>query len=83
MVLTLLTMIFGVLMSLSWFAQAWHLYKHKSSKEVSPIFLFTFLIGIFVWLLYGIVSQDAVVIASFGVGAVGICLLTMLYFKYR
>lgn len=41
-------------------------WQSKSAKDVSYTMLITFIIGIFLWLLYGIFRQDlAIILANF------------------
>lgn len=73
----------GFLMSLSYFLQAWEIYKNKSSKNVSMPFFIIFSLGSFIWLIYGMSIKDIPIILSFGAGVTGSWLVLTLIFVYR
>ena len=81
--LAILTSIFGTLMSVAHFAQAYRIYKRKSSKDVSLTMYSIFVVGTIIWVLYGIATRDWPVIISFGVGIVGCLAAFILTIYYR
>ena len=81
--MAILVTIFGVLMSIGHFPQAYKIYKNKDSKSVS-IFTYSILVlGSIVWLTYGILLKDIPLISTFIVGIIGSTLVLTLIFKYR
>jgi len=75
--------VLGVAMSLGYFPQAYKIYKLKSAKEISLINYLILSFGNFVWFLYGLLTNDAVLIVSFAVAVIGSWTILMLVLKYR
>ncbi len=70
-------------MSISYYPQAYKIWKTKKSKEVS-LLTFSFMsVGTIIWLVYGIVFEDPVIIFSFVVGTIGANLVFFLALFYR
>jgi len=82
-ILSIITLIAGVLMSLSYYPQAYKIYKSKRSKDVSLLTYSLLSIGAVIWLIYGIIRADIVIIASFAFGAIGANLVLFLTLIYR
>ena len=82
-ILATLAAIFGVLMSLGHFSQAYKIWKRKSAKDVSLITFTIFWLGDMVWLAYGIAIHDWPLMASFTVGVLGTTCVMILALKYR
>jgi MtN3 and saliva related transmembrane protein len=82
-IFSVLVSIFGILMSVGHFPQAYKIYKNKSSKDVSFITYSLFFVGCFLWILYGIINLDAPIIVSFSVGLIGSFLVLFMKLKYR
>ncbi len=70
-------------MSVSYFLQAWEIYKNKSSENVSIPSFAIFGVGTFTWFIYGISIKDIPIILSFIAGVVGSWLVLALIFVYR
>ncbi|MBT4377107.1 hypothetical protein HOD29_07075 [archaeon] len=75
--------IFGILMSVGHFPQAYKIYKNKTSKDVSLITYFIFFIGSFIWLIYGFLLQEIPIIISFIIGVVGSFSVLFMAVRYR
>ncbi len=82
-ILAIITSIFGVVMSIGPYMQAYKIYKHKSAKDVSALMQGIFFIGTTFWMLYGIALRDIPIIISFGVGILGWALSFVLTLKYK
>lgn len=82
-VLEVVTTIFGVLMSLAHWLQAWRLWQHKSSRDVSLWTYIIFSLGTAVWFLYGLVIHEWPIIIGFGFGVGGAVLALVLILRYR
>jgi len=81
--LSIITLITGIIMSLSYYPQAFKIFKRKQCKDISPItFLILFLGGV-IWLIYGIVNQLFVIAISFSIGIIGVLLVLIGYFLYH
>ena len=80
----LVTMV-GIILSLGYYPQAWHIWRSKSAKDVS-IFSYTiFAVGTSTWLWYGFYKNDIPIIASFFFGAIGswLVFILIMYFKFK
>ena len=75
--------VFGVVMSLGYYPQAWRLWKSKSSTDISIPSFVIFSIGTFVWSLYGFYLHDWVIVASFVIGVIGSWTVLVLALLYR
>ncbi|NTV44847.1 MAG: hypothetical protein HGA67_04145 [Candidatus Yonathbacteria bacterium] len=73
----------GIVMSLGYFPQAYRIWQKKDAEEVSLVTFGIFAVGTFVWTLYGIVLNDPVIVASFGVGVIGSWTVVALAVYYR
>jgi len=82
-IISWLTSLFGTLMSLSWFLQAYRIWKRKSSKDLSLPVLFVFFIGTVLWVIYGLLTKDLPVLVSFAVGFIGLSTVIAFALKYR
>jgi MtN3 and saliva related transmembrane protein len=81
-IFNILVLIVGITMSFGHILQAHKVYKRKSAKDISLAFAIIFLIGTYIWLIYGILIKDIIVAISFAVGAIGTTILTILKLKY-
>jgi MtN3 and saliva related transmembrane protein len=82
-ILSIVVSIFGVLMSIGYFPQAYRIWKNKSAENISLITYFIFFIGCFTWLVYGVLLQDIPIMVSFIVGVIGSFLVLFMSLKYR
>lgn len=56
--------------------------RTKSVKDVSPITLFQLSAGVFLWIIYGILRRDPVIIVANVITILTLAALIFLYFKY-
>ena len=56
--------------------------RTKSVKDVSEITLFQFSAGVCLWIVYGVLRQDPVIIVANIVSIITLAILIFLYFKY-
>jgi len=82
-VFTVLVTIFGVLMSLAYFPQAFRIAKTRSAKDVSLVTYLIFGFGTLIWTVYGFLINDFPIFASFIVGVFGSWLVVLLILKFR
>ncbi len=54
----------------------------KSVKDMSPVTLFQLSLGVFLWIIYGILRSDPVIIIANVITLVTLTALIFLYFKY-
>lgn len=80
--LSALVTLFGILMSLAHFPQAYRIIKRKSADDISLITYIIFSIGAVVWLAYGLSISDMPIIASFIVGTAGAALVLVFKIYY-
>lgn len=75
----------GILMSLGYYPQAYKIWKHKSSENISIPTFTIFSFGTLTWFIYGISIRDLPIIFSFGLGVIGswMILILSIYFKNR
>ena len=83
-VLSIITLIAGIMMSLAYYPQAYKILKYKKAKDVSRLTFLILSLGTIVWSFYGIMTNDIVIMSSFIVGAIGsnsVFILTLIYKK--
>lgn len=73
----------GLLMSVSYFPQAWRMYKIKSAHAVSTLSFSVLAVGNTTWTAYWFYLNNWTIIASFLLGAVGAWLVLILIWIYR
>jgi MtN3 and saliva related transmembrane protein len=78
----LLTTVFGVLMSIGHFPQAYTMFRNKSGNNVSLLTYSIFAVGCTIWLIYGIMSHEAPIIISYSLGTIGPWLVLGLRLHY-
>jgi MtN3 and saliva related transmembrane protein len=82
-IVSILATIFGTLMSVAHFPQAYRMWKRKSSKDVSRTTYTLFTSGTIVWIVYGILLNQWPVTISYSVGLVGCLTVIFMMVKYR
>ena len=82
-ILEFLVSVFGVLMSLGYYPQAYTIWKERSSKDVSLLSYMIFAAGTSIWTIYGIYTNSWMIIISFFLGAIGSWTTLILILKYR
>ena len=81
--LAILTTLFGIAMSFGYFTQTYKIIRTKSVKGVSLATYIFFLIGIAMWLIYGLTIKDLPVIISNIVFLIGAIAVIIVYLVYR
>ncbi len=61
---TLLGLFAGALTTLSFAPQVVRTWRTRSTDDLSPVMLVTFLAGILLWLGYGLMKEDIAIIAA-------------------
>jgi len=77
----ILGLIAGTITSITFIPQVLQIWKTKSAKDISILMLSLLLIGVSLWLAYGIAVKDVAIIYTNGM--VLAMSLLMLYFKFR
>ncbi len=71
----------GTITSITFLPQVIHVWKTKSAKDISLGMLLLLLLGVFMWLAYGIILENAAIIYTNSM--VIIMGLILLYFKWK
>ena len=79
--LKLLGLAAGTITSITFLPQVIHIYKTKSAKDLSLSMLALLILGVSMWLTYGIIVKDVAIIYTNSM--VLAMSLVMLYFKFR
>ena len=82
-VLAWLASIFGTLMGISQFPQAYRIFKRKSAKDISFITYFLLFTGTIIWILYGIEIKNVPLLLSYSVGLLSIGSVLVGWWLYR
>jgi MtN3 and saliva related transmembrane protein len=77
----ILGLIAGTITSITFIPQVLQIWKTKSAKDISILMLSLLIIGVSLWLAYGIVVKDIAIIYTNSM-VLSMSLL-MLYFKFR
>jgi MtN3 and saliva related transmembrane protein len=77
----ILGLLAGTITSITFVPQVVHIWKTKSAKDISIIMLSLLIIGVSLWLTYGIIMKDVAIIYTNSM--VLLMSLLMLYFKFR
>ncbi|MBD1923261.1 SemiSWEET transporter [Microcoleus sp. FACHB-831] len=80
---TILGLSAGTITTIAFLPQVIKVWKTKSAKDVSFVMLITFCIGVFLWLVYGILRQDVAVIAANLVTLILNLIIVWLKIKYK
>ncbi|MFA6357051.1 MAG: SemiSWEET transporter [Candidatus Omnitrophota bacterium] len=83
MLWTLIGAIAATLTSLSFIPQIARSIRTKSVQDVSLITLCQFLLGVLLWMIYGISKRDPIIISANFVSVITLVVLISLYFKYK
>jgi MtN3 and saliva related transmembrane protein len=81
--LTILGLMAGGLTTISFVPQMIKTWQTRSAKDVSFLMLITFISGIFLWLIYGVLRQDIAIIAANGVTLIFNFIILGLKIKYK
>ena len=82
-IISIITAIVGVIMSLSYFLQAYRIWKRKHSRDISVLMFAIFIFGTSMYTVYGILTKNWVVAIGFAVGVLGTITVMVLTLKYR
>ncbi|MBI4288701.1 MAG: SemiSWEET transporter [Chloroflexi bacterium] len=69
--------------SFSYVPQIIRMWRTRSVRDISPVMLVQFSIGVALWLAYGVHLKDAIIIAANAVSLLAGVLATGLYVYYR
>lgn len=81
--LTILGLAAAILTTIAFLPQMLKTWQTKSAKDVSLLTLITFIIGVFLWLIYGIYLQALPIILANAVTLVFNLIILWLKIKYR
>jgi MtN3 and saliva related transmembrane protein len=81
--LTVLGLIAGGLTTIAFVPQMIQTWQTRSAKDVSFVMLITFISGIFLWLIYGILRRDIAIVAANGVTLIFNLVILGLKIKYK
>jgi MtN3 and saliva related transmembrane protein len=81
--ITVLGLAAGSLTTIAFLPQMFQTWKTKSAKDVSFVMLITFMSGLFLWLIYGIVLGALPIILANGVTLIFNFIILWLKIKYR
>jgi MtN3 and saliva related transmembrane protein len=71
----------GTITSITFLPQVIQIWKTKSAKDLSLQMLLLLILGVLMWLMYGILAKDAAIIYTNS--TVLVMSLIMLYFKFK
>jgi MtN3 and saliva related transmembrane protein len=83
MVVTFLGLLAATLTTGAFLPQMLKTWQTKSAKDVSFVMLITFIIGIFLWLIYGLIRQDIAIILANAVTLIFNLIILWMKIKYR
>lgn len=81
--ITVLGLAAGSLTTIAFLPQMFQTWKTKSAKDVSFVMLITFMSGLFLWLIYGIILGALPIILANGVTLIFNFIILWLKIKYR
>ncbi|MEA5618635.1 SemiSWEET transporter [Cronbergia sp. UHCC 0137] len=81
--ITLLGFAAGLLTTIAFLPQMFQTWKTKSAKDVSFVMLITFMTGLFLWLIYGIILGAVPIIMANGVSLFFNFIILWLKIKYK
>ncbi|MGM3305340.1 SemiSWEET transporter [Anabaena sp. WFMT] len=81
--ITLLGFAAGLLTTIAFLPQMFQTWKTKSAKDVSFVMLITFMTGLFLWLIYGIILGAVPIIMANGITLFFNFIILWLKIKYR
>lgn len=81
--LTILGLIAATLTTVAFLPQMIKTWQTKSAKDVSFAMLITFITGVALWLIYGILRQDLAIILANTMILIFNCIILSLKIRYR
>ncbi|MDO8662325.1 MAG: SemiSWEET family transporter [Candidatus Omnitrophota bacterium] len=82
MISTLIGLSAATLTMFSFIPQIARALRTKSVKDVSPVTLFQLSLGVCLWIIYGVLRKDPVIITANVVTLISLGILIFLFFKY-
>ena len=73
----------GTLTTISFVPQVIKIWKPKSTKDISLITFIAFCLGVFLWMVYGIILRSLPVIIANSIGLVLGLIILILKIKYK
>ena len=73
----------GTLTTISFIPQVIKIYKTKDAKGLSIVTFYLFSVGVFLWLIYGIVIREWPVILANGITLILIFMIIIMKIRYR
>ena len=75
----------GLMLSLAYYPQLYRIWKERSAEGVSVPSFLMFSVGTTIWLLYGLYTENLILITGFMFGVVGswLVLLSALFFRRK
>jgi len=73
----------GIMMSLSYYPQAYKIWKNKAADQISVSSYLILAIGGTTWLLYGILLRDFTIFSGFILGCIGAWLVVILTLIFK
>ena len=73
----------GTLTTISFVPQVIKIWKTKSTKDISLITFIAFCLGVFLWMVYGIILRSLPVIIANSIGLVLGLIILILKIKYK
>ena len=83
MAVTFLGLVAATLTTSAFLPQMLKTWQTKSAKDVSHNMLITFILGVFLWLIYGFYRQDVAIILANGITLMLNLMILWLKIKYR
>ncbi len=80
---TLLGLVAGVMTTVSFLPQLFKVWRSKSASDLSFVMLLILTMGIFLWLIYGLLIQDIAMILTHSVSLILSSLILMCKVKYQ
>ncbi|MEH1849973.1 MAG: SemiSWEET transporter [Nostoc sp.] len=81
--LTIIGLAAATITTISFLPQMFQMWQTKSAKDVSSVTVITFMIGVFLWLVYGIYLQSLPIILANGMTLVFNFIILWLKIRYR
>ena len=77
------TTVVGVMVALGLYLQVYKIWKRKSAGDISGISFIILVIGLTVWLIYGILLKNPPLVIVNAFTLIAAVLVLILFFKYR
>lgn len=81
--ITILGLVAGAITTTAFLPQVIKTWQTKSAKDVSLVTLITFIIGVSLWFLYGLLNQDVAIILANGITLILNLMILWLKMRYE